>query len=293
MIKSIKFTGKSKEKNYIQKNEVLKKTLAGKTFKFSSDKINVLFGPNACGKSTIIKALAAYCMCGNDLKTQDGLTSYRKIEPIEYGFGDDKKTNEALLEIIRKTAGNEMKVDWDGGFVYNNNFGARRSCAFGDLSGSIFDENDELLYIMNKDKSSLGQQSIMFINKITQLCTGLKEPFKMMEADYLKTITHINSAWETAYRLSYEYIKRHQTSDDAQLTVLLDEIDKSLDINNIILLYTKLLPVLIEKYNIQVILVSHSPVILSDAIFNNPAYNIISLDEKYTETVRENLKKIF
>ena len=93
--------------------------------------------------------------------------------------------------------------------------------------------------------------------------------------------------------MAYDYIKEKHTDDNASLTIMLDEIDKSLDINNIIMLYTEVLPKLVQKYNVQVILVSHSPIILSDKIYNSEYYNIISLDENYTTSVRENIQMLF
>ena len=54
-----------------KKNPHLIKNLLNRTFEFSGDKINVLFGPNASGKTTIIKTIAKYCLCG-DSHASDG-----------------------------------------------------------------------------------------------------------------------------------------------------------------------------------------------------------------------------
>ena len=292
MIKSIKFTKRDKKYNYIGENPVLLKNLYNRKFKFADKKINVLFGPNASGKSTIIKAIAAHCLCGDDNRIQDGMTNFKKFNPTEYGFLVDR-TKERFYELINKAAGNIVEIDWDGGFVYNDNFSARNSHSIGDLCGGIIDDiGDEIQYIFSKQVSSMGQNSIYIINKLTQLCTK-KIEIADMDKLFTKEFNRVNDTWGNTWKLAYDYINEKHTDDNASFTIMLDEIDKSLDINNVILLYTEVLPKLVQKYNVQVILVSHSPIILSDKIYNNPDYNIISLDKEYTNSVRENMKQLY
>ena len=292
MIKSIKFTKRDKKYNYIGENPVLLTNLYNRKFKFADKKINVLFGPNASGKSTIIKAIAAHCLCGEDTRVQDGLTNFKKYNPTDYGLFEDR-TKEKFLNLIDKTAGNIVNVDWDGGFVYNDNFSNRRSVSIGDLCGGVIDDvGEEIHYILGKGKISMGQNSIYLINKLTQICTN-KFSIDDIDTSFEKEYKRVNDVWGNTWKLAYDYIKEKHTDDNASLTIMLDEIDKSLDINNIIMLYTEVLPKLVQKYNIQIILVSHSPIILSNKIYNSEYYNIISLDENYTTSVRQNILMLF
>ena len=69
--------------NYVDqgyKNPQLVDNLLGKKFVFEPHKINVIFGENAAGKSTIIKALAAYCQCGA-ADNLDGWTNVDFVNP--------------------------------------------------------------------------------------------------------------------------------------------------------------------------------------------------------------------
>ena len=83
-----------------------------------------------------------------------------------------------------------------------------------------------------------------------------------------------------------EYIEKYGSDmkDDCKLTLLLDEIDKSLDITNVVFLYKELLPRLRKVLDLQIIMISHNPIVLS-SLLSEDDYNIISLNQEYTENV--------
>lgn len=51
--------------------------------------------------------------------------------------------------------------------------------------------------------------------------------------------------------------------------------------------YSEVLPALSEKYGQQIIIISHSPLVLRDRIYKSDRYNFISIDDEYTERCRE------
>ena len=59
-----------------------------------------------------------------------------------------------------------------------------------------------------------------------------------------------------------------------------------------LLLYKDFLPKLVKKFNIQIILVSHSPLMLTNIIQNSPYYNFISIDKKYTKEMKQNFSGV-
>lgn len=102
-----------------------------------------------------------------------------------------------------------------------------------------------------------------------------------------------NSAWKNVAEIQLEYYKQHGDIDKvAPTTMIFDEIDKSLDIETVWKLYTEILPKIVETNGNQIILVSHNPLILSDQIYNNPLYNIISVDKDYTGQMKKLLKDV-
>lgn len=265
-------------------NPQLIKNLLNKTFEFSPNKINILFGPNGSGKTTILKTIAKYCLCG-DNHASDGFTNIAKLEPLSYGFSWGEKTEytqDALKNILNKR--NPAIIEWDGTPVYFENLAGRRQTgSIGDLAGSLMNGVEEFVYLANRSKMSQGQNSMYLLNQLIKICQNVPT-----REDYNKTLEGYknNKTWYDAVNNSLEYINSFGDGT-GKMTLLLDEPDKSMDIGNVLLFYKEFLPMLVKKYNIQIICVSHSPLMLSNVIQNNDNYNFISLDKKYTNDVKK------
>ena len=277
-------------------NKHLRKTFVGCPIEFEADKINVIFGPNGSGKTTILKAIGAYALCGDE-NNLDGLTNVMSLSPrLSFGFDESEKSQ--VEKLIIRRAGNEAVLDWDGSMVYYENFKGRKQYGtLGDNVGSILqDGKEEFLYLINKKEMSSGQNSMYILNKVLPVLSSIKSKHEYVEymKKYIDKIGWANDTWKDCWRENINYLEGCMKDNDTDMpTLLLDEIDSSMDIYNTIDLYKYFMPLLKEKYNIQIILVSHSPVIMSDYIYNNENYNIISLDKKYTKECREKLKSLW
>ena len=279
-------------------NKHLKKTLLDREFIFEPNKINLLFGPNGSGKTTIIRAIAAHGLCGAR-DHFDGFTNFDCFSPMEVMPGFELVTEQNKLianvkDAITKRAGNEAVVEWDGFPVYYQNIASRNSNTLGSLVGGgiINSFGEEMLYRMNNSQQSAGQQTVVLFNKLVSVLTNTDVMNVEKTIDTAeKKLKEVNETWSNTYRGIIGYYKQYYRSDteNKKMTVLLDEIDKSLDINTVISLYNNVMPNLASNYPVQIIAVSHSPIILTDNIFNNPMYNIISLDENYTAQCRKSL----
>lgn len=265
------------------------KNLVGRTFNFSSDKINLIFGPNASGKTTILKAIASYALCN------DGFSSV--MEPMEFRTSWDAESKDmhkayadALKTRIKEIYGVPASVDWDGSPIYFHNFSNRKDYGvLGGLTGSIIGSvGEEIAYILDKNKMSSGQDMFYQLSKLVKYMSNpityeeVLKPFK-------KKWSNANSAWSTAYQVQEEYYKTFPMAFDhnGQNTYLFDEIDKSMDMLNVYAMYSEILPTLLDKYHQQIIVVSHSPIVLKDEIYNSDKYNFISMNEEYTNECRK------
>lgn len=289
-------------------NPQLVTNLLNRKFVFSPDRINVLFGPNASGKTTIIRAIAANCMCGSP-QAEDGFTSFLKFSPHnldmislreDYDDWDSTRKKQEYINAVRhrivRISGNEAIVEWDGSPTYYENTASRRMISFGDaIGGLIQNEGEELHYLFGKDKSSSGQMTIWMFNKLRQI-VSLPPSIEQLIEQNKKASHNVNETWEFAYKSNIDYydsvIENAPSKENQITTILLDEMDKSLGITNVITLYRDAFPNLLHSSKCQLIVVSHSPVILSDEIYKSDEYNIISLDEDYTQKCREELSKL-
>ena len=272
-------------------NPQLVKNLLKRDFTFAPDKINILFGPNGSGKTTILKTIATYCLCGED-QCCDGFTNIINIKPPEYGyFFDDNKNKYSydmfLNKLNKKT--NRATIEWDGSPVYYENIAGRHQTgSIGDLAGPMFQSTgDEILYHINKGKISQGQHSIYLLNQLINVCKSI--PTRDSYKETLETLKRKSpDVWFPCAKNGFDYINSFGDGN-GRMTLLLDEIDKSMDMENILLLYKEFLPTLMNKYNLQIIIVSHSPLMLTNIIQDSDNYNFISIDKKYTKK----MKKLF
>ena len=218
-----------------------------------------------------------------------------------HSFGEEASV-ESFRNALNKKMKNSANIEWDGVPIYYDNFANRRSNAIGDLCGSVLgdDVGTEILYILGKDKVSLGQNSIYLINRlfnIAQQHLSYKDIFKeyINKDGTRKKLTHkMNDVWADAYNVQLDYYMGFKNScENLPGTFLFDELDKSLDILNVYNLYVNVLPEFVKRTGVQVIIISHSPLVLMDKIRNNEMYNFISIDEEYTKNCIDKMVEIF
>lgn len=264
-------------------------TLVGRRFEFTGDRINLIFGPNASGKSSILKAIAGHAFC------EDGFSRF--IEPLYFGLRImNDVTPEMYADKLRDmTAKTSNEIEWDGSPIYFHNFDNRRDTgSLGDLQGSILNGTaDEVFYAMEKNRISAGQNMFFQLHRLAGTMSRTVTYGDILEEYSKYAKCDENHPWRRAYEAQVAYYRSFPMSYDpnGQNTYLFDEIDKSMDILNIHALYTQVLPALAKKYAKQIIIISHSPVVLNDDVFKSGMYNFISMDEEYTEKCRKIMSK--
>ena len=266
--------------------------LIGKKIEFRSDKVNVLFGRNASGKTTIINSLSAIA------NVSDGWSSF--IEPFALSkvkrLGDMKYTVSDIKRYFAKMQKNTCKVDWDGAPIYRHNVGSGAGSLGSLVGGAIASFGDEIWWRANKQSMSSMQGEMFLLNEVfSYMQTKVKFTNVFAKIAHEREHGNWNSTWKGVFDSQMKYYLQLEKFDDDSLcnTYLFDEFDKHLDITNVVALYTEALPVAVEKTHPQVITVSHSPIVLSRAVEDTGMYNIISLDDEYTDRCKEMLKKIF
>lgn len=262
------------------------KNLVGKTFNFEDGKINLIFGPNGSGKSTIIKAIVGETLI------DDGLITIH--EPIHFRVFGDNFTADSIVDESNRKKMNSSEVVWDGAPVYFDNFENTFKTGygvFGSITGSVLsDVTEEMIYRVGLSKISAGQNTTYIMNKILRICSKACSTMDIIGPKY-NEYQKGNSTWKNCANAQLEYYRRHGDLDrKAPITLIFDEVDKSLDIETVWMLYTELFPGIVKATGNQIILVSHNPLVLTEQIYDNPLYNIISVDKKYTKEMKALLK---
>lgn len=281
-----------KEKKYYDENKgkfinPAAGVLIGKTFKFEPGKLNIIFGPNGCGKTTILKAIA-----GNAGIIGDGMT--KAGDPSEvFGWGEDERNAAAMAKHIEKLKKNSCDVDWDGNVVYYDNFAhtMRMGYSFiGGLEGTALGSfGDEIIFRTNETKINSGKKAMWMLGNILEYQKRGITIEKIFEP-HLKDKRQ-NSLWMNSYKTQAEYFKQYENyGKEVPMTILFDEPEVNFDIMTVWNLYHTAFPKICKDYDTQFITVSHSPIVMCEDIINNEYINLISLDENYTKEVKGLLK---
>lgn len=256
-------------------NKTLYKNIVEKTFEFFPDRINILFGPNQCGKTTLLRAIA------NNIGIVDGWPKIVRYIPKDETYEDRLRKRDLIG--VENLIANTAVLDWDGAPTYYENFRDtmtnRNYGSIGDMAGSIFDGQSEIGFIMNRTKLSEGQLSNVI------LC-------RLIDKFYNKKV-YWEDVLKGASQKQIDYFTSFPGAKDGIRTILLDESERSFDIKSQWNYIYGVLPGMRKKLGVQLIIASHSPFILSDKIFLDPRYNIISIDPEYTIKVRDLIKEIF
>ena len=261
--------------------------LIGKTFNFEPGKLNIIFGPNGCGKTTILKAIA-----GNAGIIGDGMTKSGDVGEV-FGWGDDDINAAAMVKHIEKLKENSCDVVWDGNVVYYDNFAHTMRMGYsyiGGLEGTALGTfGDEIIFRTNEKKLNSGRKAMWMLGNILEYQKRGVTIEKIFEP-YLKDKRQ-NSLWMNSYKTQAEYFKQYENyGKEVPMTILLDEPEVNFDIMTVWNLYHIAFPKICKDYGTQFITVSHSPIVMCEDIINNEYVNLISLDDDYTKEVKGLLK---
>lgn len=263
------------------------KNLIGKKFNFEPGKVNIIFGPNGSGKTTILKAIA-----GEAGIKGDGFT--HPADPSDvFGWSSDNRTEAQVKEYIEGLKCNSATIDWDGNVVYYDNLQEKLKFGMGYIGGlvgsALSSIADEFEYRVNSGKISSGQKAGWLLGKVVKLQKGgltIKGIF-----DNVLGNNRMNDVWTGSYKMQSKHFSKYENYDKVvPMTFLFDEPEVNFDIMTVWTLYSEFFPAICEKLGTQIITVSHSPLILAKEIAENEYINIISIDEDYTEQARELLR---
>jgi predicted ATPase len=210
----------------------------GKSFEFT-DGVNVLFGPNGCGKSSTMKMLKAYC--GIEKGGWSRISS-------ELALGAQSQSHFPWVYRAYSPGQSDCIVDWDGVASFYNDGDVKIDQWAWFSNNEILSEDgmttekDQMQFLI--DKPSSGQYRLIKLNKLLSMMENPPDltkyvsshPAQVGESNYIRTLPR-----------------------NGKPTLLLDEPERALSLPKQLELFG-LLQNLTEKY--QIIIATHSPFVL-------------------------------
>lgn len=242
--------------------------------------INVIVGANGCGKSTLLNTIAAYLLCEKEMKTP---SSRGKLEDALKGthlWNNLRIGNDDILD------GVDVRHDYVGVLFQLRN-------------GYEMDTDESLASFTNfqtafaKGNLSMGQNTKFSLNQLFQtMFANDGQEYLTFPADPLKALRDsTNDVWKSRISRLMDYYKRNQiqnvTEKNFSYTVLMDEPDRNLDIDNI----DEVVSVLsTPKEMTQIIAAVHNPLVIGQLSKKN-YINFIEMTPDYVSKVHDAIRK--
>ena len=229
----------------------------GKEYVFKPG-INIIVGENGCGKTTLMNLIRKYLMVDY---TECGVGTYRSNINCLYDGILDKNVFKDGVDVYADYQRNTFRLSHAGEKEKNQAINS-----FEDF-GTMF----------NQKTSSTGESVLVAINSLFSYMFSKKAP-----------LTYDYSQFKESDPLYWEYIKSHQQEGSDEWTILMDEPDRNLDIENI----SQIKGILsFHKEQTQIIAVVHNPLLIY-SLSKKRSINIIEMTEGYIHKVNQLVKNL-
>lgn len=259
MITSVKIKDNTKTPfEYVSNIEAFEN---GREFIFKPG-VNVIVGKNGSGKSTLLNIISMYALC------EKSMCSEMPAEALDFPpiFDDDDKVLDGI-DILSDYAGKVFRLLPPAEM--------NRDSVLKNISN--FD-----LYV-NNIRRSYGEKVVLSLESLFNLMFGQKD-YTFPIQDLVEYKKKSNAFWIKRIDNLLKYYKRNRitlTESSFEYTVLMDEPDRNLDIDNIMQIYNVLS---FHKPQTQIIAIVHNPALIYK-LSKLDCVNFIEMTEGYLKNV--------
>lgn len=224
--------------------------------------VNVIVGKNGSGKSTLLNIISMYALC------EKSMCSEIPIEALDFPpiFDDDDKVLDGIDissdyagKVFRLLPSAEMNRD------------------------SVLKNISNLDLYVNNIRRSYGEKVVLSLESLFNLMFGQKD-YTFPIQDLVEYKKKSNAFWIKRIDNLLKYYKRNRITlaeSSFEYTVLMDEPDRNLDIDNIMQIYNVLS---FHKPQTQIIAIIHNPALIYK-LSKLDCVNFIEMTEGYLKDV--------
>ena len=225
----------------------------GKEYVFKPG-VNIIVGENGCGKTTLMNLIREYLM-----------VDYMYCDKGEYRCNINRLYESALSDKRDLLDGVDVYADYQ-----KNTF--RLSHAGEKEQSQALKTFEDFGTMFNQKRSSTGESVLVAVNSL----------FNYMFRKGAK-LTFDYSQFKESDPLYWKYVKSHQQESSDEWTILMDEPDRNLDIENI----DQIKGILsFHKEQTQMIAVVHNPLLIYN-LSKKKSINIIEMTDGYVDKVKK------
>ena len=241
--------------------------IENRTFEFTPG-INVLYGPNGCGKTSLLRIMGAYASCW-----KRGIGGWSR-QP-HFNIADESKIK--FPGLLRQNAIGECSADvaWDGSPAIYNEAVVSDNISFNNWGMDAKDSPDGMTGRDEQMQMLLGHHSTGYIRlwKISKLYGMLKE-------ENFPDLEKLGKHSTPVQKAFVRYIKSLPRCGPA--TLILDEPDRGLSYEFNQRFWSKVLPTWCESKNLQIIVSTQS---IWPALMELDSINIIEMRKGYAKNM--------
>ena len=232
--------------------------------------INIIIGPNGCGKSTLMNILSMFFWCSSNMESD----FFKGLDGIDrdHLFNEDNTVKDGIIinhDYISKVFMLKTYKDFkrDEGFSSFNNFSL----------------------MFHSKTSSVGEGTVLSIEALFDLMFKKGQTYDFVIKKLREQSKNTNDIWKERFTKLIDYYEKNKINPrEIEITVLMDEPDRNLDIINIDDIYGILS---FHKPQTQIIASIHNPLLIYK-LSKIEEINFIELEENYLMKVKTAINNI-